>query len=43
MLVGIELTGFQIVWITECGQMEEGGGEKFAGGIDACYSQRLFR
>ena len=31
VLVGIELTGFQIVWITECGQMEEGGGEKFAG------------
>lgn len=27
--LGIELTGFQIVWITECGQMEEGGGEKF--------------
>ncbi len=27
--LGIELTGFQIVWITECGQREEGGGEKF--------------
>ena len=31
VLLGIELTGFQIVWITECGQMEEPGGEKFTG------------
>lgn len=29
VLVGIELTGFRIVGITECGQMEERSGEKF--------------
>lgn len=31
VLLGIELTGFQIVAITECGQTEEAGSEKFTG------------
>ncbi len=42
VLLGIELTGFQIVWITECGQMEEAGGEKFTGELMPVISKGSF-
>lgn len=42
VVLGIELTGFQIVWITECGQMEEAGGEKFTGELMPVISKGSF-
>lgn len=42
VLLGIELTGFQIVWITECGQMEEAGNERFSGELVPVISRSSF-
>lgn len=42
VLLGIELAGFQIVAITECGQMEETGDEKFTEELIPVISKSSF-
>lgn len=42
VLLGIELTGFQIVYVTECGQMEEADSEKFSGELVPAISRNSF-
>lgn len=42
VLLGIELAGFQIVAITECGQMEETGDEKFTKELIPVISKSSF-
>lgn len=41
-VLGIELTGFQIVWVTECGRMEEAGNERFSGEFSPVISRSSF-
>ena len=41
-LLGIELTGFQIVRITECRRMKKSGGEKFSGELVPVISTDSF-
>ena len=42
VLLGIELSGFQIVWVTECEQMEEAGNKKFSGELVPVISRSSF-
>lgn len=42
VLLGIELSEFQIVRVTECGQMEESGNEKFSGELAPVISRSSF-
>ena len=42
VLLGIELTEFQIVWVTECRQMQEAGNEKFSGELVPVISRNSF-
>ncbi|MCM1540664.1 MAG: M48 family metallopeptidase [Blautia sp.] len=42
VLLGIELTEFQIVRVTECEQMEDLGGMKFSGGLEPVIFRNSF-